>query len=457
MSGWSYSPGIGMWMIDRTMFSNMSPQLYPSIYNTSNGVSILTSNVENYGLKVNGSGYFASNLSFNNSNNNLSYTSNPNWQGIQVSSQNGFGVLGNNNPLFFARNDSMTVVPPLISSSVINSGQIDTVSIQTNDMKVWNSSNIIQYTSNINVPGGLDIRGWKGIALGTTTNPGNAPLFIRDDAISAQVPVYSSFLSNANNIQTTGLKSDYLQIISASNYLNFDDTSRTLNFVAEKRGLFATSSTGNTALVYDSNGIVTIFNSLNIGGSLNSPITTFSSNTSAWASNNIVAAAYASNIAARQNIQINLTLETFMMYYFSPYNGSYPIGDGMKNGNSLPNAIFHNSFTSGLSNARLVLRAIPNIQNQIVTGPLDCYCTVMRCTSAEWNDWTPFLTASGSNARLYLDTTRFMNGAKTGVSDWFVYPSNVSVPLWLGIRIDTNSTAMNTYGLYYMNSYLDVY
>lgn len=545
MSSWFFSSSTGLYYLDKTLPINMVPtnsQLFPSIWNSNQAVGIATSNLEDYTLKVNGSGYFLSNLNLNNSNNNLSY--NANFENIQAKTKNGFDVLGsNNNTIFAARNNSMTINPTLITTSLVNSGQIDTVSIQsstfqTNILSILNSSNIIQYQSNINIPGGLDIRGARGVALGSTSNSSVARLFVRDDAISAQAPIFSSFLSNTNNIQTTGLKSDYLQIISPSNYLNYDPLTKTLNFIGERRGLFGTSTTGNVALVYDSNGIVTIPNTLitstlsnsgqiqtvnlranavvstalvgdflqiknssnylnanevdgtlnfvaskrgvlgtantialnydsngavtipnnlGINGTLTSSITTFSSNTAAWASNNIVSAVYASNIAARQSVHVNLTTETFLFYYGTAYGGAYPIGDGMKTIDEVPNAIFYNSFTANSTRARLVMRAIPNIQNQVVTGPLDCYLTIMRCTSASWNDWTPFLTASGANATMYLDTTRFFNGARTGVSDWFVYPSGVSGPLWLGVRIDTNSSAMNTYGLYYMNSYLEVY
>lgn len=205
--------------------------------------------------------------------------------------------------------------------------------------------------------------------------------------------------------------------------------------------------------------------SVNVSGNLNSSITTYSSNIATSALSTGANALNTATIAldtannALNTLRVDMSTERFLMYFnASPFNGSYPIGDGVKTiPTGLPTPVFCDSFATdaGLTRARMVLRAQGGDTGQIFPGGTDCWFTIMRCSSLSW-DWTPLLTATGTHARVYVNTKRFANGGTSGASDWFVWPPGYTGPMWIGLHVNTNNTMTTTYGIFYINSYIEV-
>lgn len=150
---WFYSSGLGLFMVDKninaaTIINSSNNNLYPSIYNSSNGVGILTSNLDGFQLNVNGSTYVASNLNIRDTSNYIRYTSNMNYQGLELASKNGFGFIVDGEPICFGRNDSVTVTTPLYTSSILNTNFVTSAAMKTGFIHINNSNCYINYGSN---------------------------------------------------------------------------------------------------------------------------------------------------------------------------------------------------------------------------------------------------------------------------------------------------------------------
>jgi len=155
MSSWLYNAGLGQFMVDKTMPSNVLYAAPINLYSSNNCVGVNTSN-PTYPLTVNGNMYLASNNYFYDSNTSISYASG---QGLQFNSSNGGYVYTNGSVNWFWNASGFNFFQPLFASYINNyfygvtASNVTTNSLTLNGNYTASNGTLCNLTAASNVTG----------------------------------------------------------------------------------------------------------------------------------------------------------------------------------------------------------------------------------------------------------------------------------------------------------------